>query len=64
LFQGAKFRLYEIDPSIFEAALQPGRRLVGRVGLTDSQGWPRCATVRPPHIVWSVETDDERDAGA
>jgi len=34
--------------------LQPGKRLVGTVGLTDEQGWPRCATVRPPAIVWSV----------
>jgi hypothetical protein len=54
MFRGAKLRLYEMDPALFEAALRPGRRLVGRVGLTDEMGWPRCATVRPPHITWSV----------
>ena len=25
------------------------------LGLTDEQGWPRCATVRPPLIAWTVE---------
>ena len=55
VFRGAKFRLFEMDDAIFEAAAAPGRRLVGRLGLTDEEGWPRCATVRPPHIEWSVE---------
>lgn len=55
LFRGAKFRLFEMERAIFDAAAQPGRRLVGRLGLTDEQGWPRCATVRPPVIDWSVE---------
>lgn len=55
LFRAAKFRLYEMERSLFEEAMQPGRRLVGRLGLTDAQGWPRCATVRPPDITWSVE---------
>jgi hypothetical protein len=54
VFRGAKFRLYEMDRSLFEKAMRPGRRLIGRVGLTDEQGWPRCATVREPDIVWSV----------
>lgn len=55
LFRAAKFRLYEMEPSLFEAAMKPGRRLVGRLGLTDALGWPRCATVRPPDITWSIE---------
>ncbi|MGH8959523.1 MAG: DUF5990 family protein [Acidimicrobiia bacterium] len=55
VFRGAKFRLYEMERALFEEAMQPGRKLVGRLGLTDSQGWPRCATVRPPDITWSVE---------
>jgi hypothetical protein len=54
VFRGAKFRLYEMERSLFEEAMQSGRRLLGRVGLTDEQGWPRCATVRPPLIEWSV----------
>lgn len=55
VFRGAKFRLFEMDDGIFEAASAPGRRLVGRLGLTDEQGCPRCATVRPPVIDWTVE---------
>jgi Family of unknown function (DUF5990) len=54
VFRGAKFRLFEMDSGIFEQALAEGRRLVGRLGLTDEQGWPRCATVRPPVIQWTV----------
>ena len=53
--RGAKFRLFEMDRAIFESAAAPGRTLVGRLGLTDEQGWPRCATVRPPLIAWTVE---------
>ena len=55
VFRGAKFRLFEMDQAIFESAAAPGRTLVGRLGLTDEQGWPRCATVRPPLIAWTVE---------
>lgn len=28
--------------------------LVARLGLTDAKGGPVCATVRPPHVSWSV----------
>jgi Family of unknown function (DUF5990) len=31
-----------------------GGRLVVSLGLTDEQGWPRCAGVRPPLVAWSV----------
>jgi hypothetical protein len=55
VFRAAKFRLYELERSLFQEAMKPGRKLVGRLGLTDAQGWPRCATVRPPDIAWSVE---------
>lgn len=55
VFRGAKFRLFEMDAATFEAAAAPGRLLVGRLGLTDELGWPRCATVRPPLIEWTIE---------
>jgi hypothetical protein len=55
IFRAAKFRLFEMDRATFESAARSGKRLVGRLGLTDEQGWPRCATVRPPLIDWSVE---------
>jgi hypothetical protein len=54
LFRAAKFRLDEIDEALVEAARRPGYELVGRVGLTDSNGWPRCATVRAPDLTWSL----------
>jgi hypothetical protein len=54
VFRGAKSRLFEMDSAMFEEALGDGRRLVGTLGLTDEQGWPRCATVRPPVIRWTV----------
>jgi Family of unknown function (DUF5990) len=55
LFRGAKLRLDAVDPEIVDAANAPGRRLVGRVGLTDRCGHPRCASVRPPDIAWTAE---------
>lgn len=55
LFRAAKLWLSEVDPSMIQEALQPGRRLVGSLGLTDRKGYPVCASVRPPAIVWSAE---------
>jgi hypothetical protein len=55
LFRGAKLRLDDIDSTLLQTASRSGRRLIGRVGLTDAKGHPRCATVRPPAIVWSAE---------
>lgn len=56
LFRGAKLRLETIDAATVRAAAIPGHRLVARLGLTDSKGNPRCATVRPPAIVWTAES--------
>jgi hypothetical protein len=55
LFRGAKLRLSDIDPALLHAASLPGKRLVGRLGLTSARGGPRCASVRPPDIIWSAE---------
>ncbi len=52
MFRAAKLRLADVDPSLISAAEQGGR-LVGRLGLTDECGWPRCA--RPPDLRWSHE---------
>jgi len=54
LFRGAKLRLSDVDPALVHQALLPGRHLVGRLGLTDAKGQPRCASVRPPVVTWSV----------
>jgi hypothetical protein len=55
LFRGAKLRLADSEPALLHAASSPGKRLVGRLGLTDARGGPRCASVRPPDIIWSAD---------
>lgn len=55
LFRAAKLRLDDVDPTLVQAAALPGQRLVGRLGLIDRFGMPRCAAVRPPDIVWTAE---------
>jgi Family of unknown function (DUF5990) len=54
VFRGAKLRLNDIDPNLTRRAVDEGKRLVASLGLTDEQGWPRCASVRPPLVQWSV----------
>jgi hypothetical protein len=58
LFRAAKLWLSEVDPPVIQKALQPGHCLVGSLGLTDRKGYPLCASVRPPTIVWSAEAID------
>jgi Family of unknown function (DUF5990) len=53
VFRAAKFRLWELDPALVRAAASSGR-LHATVDLTDEQGYPRCATVRPPDVTWSA----------
>ncbi|MGH9040831.1 MAG: DUF5990 family protein, partial [Acidimicrobiia bacterium] len=54
-FRRAKLMLAAVDPDVVAAARRPGACLVGRLGLTDGCGGPRCAAVRPPGIDWSAE---------
>ena len=54
VFRAAKLRLDDIDPGLPEEAIDRGGRLVVSLGLTDERGWPRCASVRPPLVTWSV----------
>ena len=56
LFRGAKMRFGDIERATMHEALQPGKRLVGRLGLTDAKGNPRCASVDPPDIQWLAST--------
>jgi len=55
LFRGAKLRLVDVEPSLIEAAMRPGHRLVARIRLADGKGNPVCARVNPPALTWSVE---------
>jgi hypothetical protein len=53
MFRRAKLWLDAIPAETIEAARSCGS-LVGRLGLTDEKGNPRCASVRPPRIEWSA----------
>jgi Family of unknown function (DUF5990) len=53
MFRRAKLWLTAVPPEVLGAAAQQGA-LVGRLGLTDDRGGPRCASVRPPVIEWSA----------
>jgi len=54
VFRAVKLRFSDVNPSALRQAVSTGRRLVGSLGLTDEQGWPRCASVGPPVVTWSA----------
>ena len=53
MFRRAKLWLDAVPPEVMRDAVAHGV-LVGRLGLTDRQGNPLCASVRPPAIEWLV----------
>jgi hypothetical protein len=53
MFRRAKLWFDGVPPDVLERALSTAV-LVGRLGLTDEDGWPLCASVRPPRIEWSA----------
>ena len=53
MFRRAKLLFGDIPTGLLRAAHEGGGVLVGRLGLTDAYGGPRCARVRPPDIVWT-----------
>jgi hypothetical protein len=53
MFRRAKLWLDAVPPEVLDRAASTGV-LVGRLGLTDEGGQPRCASVRPPLIQWSA----------
>src|SRR5215469_13371797 len=55
MFRGAKLRLIDVPPDLITRAMRPGYRLVARVRLTDDNGNPVCALLRPSHLTWSAE---------
>ena len=52
MFRRAKLRLDAVPADVLAKALRSGV-LVGRLALTDCDGMPVCASVRPPAITWS-----------
>jgi uncharacterized protein DUF5990 len=61
MFRRAKLWLDAVPAPMMEAAYATGL-LIGRLGLSDDDGWPLCASVRPPRIEWST-ADDQRHQG-
>ena len=53
MFRRAKLWLDAVPVTVMASACEGGL-LVGQLGLTDDKGWPLCASVRPPRIVWSA----------
>ena len=53
MFRRAKLMLDGVPPDVLRGAVTAGV-LVGRLGLTDEKGHPRCAAIRPPLITWSA----------
>jgi uncharacterized protein DUF5990 len=53
MFRRAKLWLDAVPDEVMTEAIDCNL-LVGRLGLTDSEGWPLCASVRPPQIAWSA----------
>ena len=53
MFRQAKLWLDAIDPTTLDAAWQYGS-LIGSLNLTNANGHPLCAAVRPPLIRWTA----------
>jgi hypothetical protein len=53
MFRRAKLMLDGVPPEVLRRAVDNGM-LIGRMGLTDQRGHPRCAAVRPPLIDWTA----------
>jgi hypothetical protein len=54
MFRRAKLMLNDIDPKVLSRAERTGQ-LVARLRLTDRNGRPLCARVRPPAVEWSAD---------
>lgn len=52
MFRRAKLRLDAVPADVLVAAVRAGT-LVGELDLTDCDGMPLCASIRPPVIRWS-----------
>jgi hypothetical protein len=55
MFRRAKLLFGDIPTALLRAAHDRGGMLVARLGLTDAQGGPLCARVRPPDVRWTLE---------
>ncbi|MER6117900.1 DUF5990 family protein [Streptomyces sp. NPDC001743] len=53
MFRRAKLMFADIDADVLEAAARSGH-LTATLPLSDAEGQPLCARVRPPVITWSA----------
>ncbi|WP_306211601.1 DUF5990 family protein [Actinoplanes sp. RD1] len=53
-FRRAKLMFGDVPGELLWAAHRGDAVLVGRLGLTDAEGGPVCARVRPPAITWTA----------
>jgi hypothetical protein len=53
MFRRAKLMLNDVPTDVLDSAAASGL-LVGSLGLTDVEGHPLCARVRPPQITWTA----------
>lgn len=63
MFRRAKLHLADIADETLQAALAGGATLQATLDLTDEAGGPRCATVRPPTVLWTADPDPPPPAG-
>jgi hypothetical protein len=56
MFRRAKLLFGDIPTALLRAAHEGGSGggLIAQLGLTDADGGPRCARVRPPEITWRL----------
>ncbi len=54
MFRRAKLMVADIPSELLALAAGDEGELVAELGLSDDQGCPRCARVRPPAIRWSL----------
>jgi hypothetical protein len=60
MFRRAKIWLDAVPDDVMGGACHQDL-LIGRLRLTDDQGWPLCAAVRPPRIQWSAGSGSNPD---
>ena len=55
MFRRIKLLFGDVPGDALRGAHSGAGVLVGRLGLTEADGSPRCARVRPPDIAWTLE---------
>ena len=59
MFRRAKLMASDVDPDLLRAAASSDGTLIASLSLTDGQGGPRCARVRPPVVSWRAQDSPE-----